>query len=54
MTVSLSKISSSGLTTAFDATVVTFGAAFATVVSDTSPQAVITASCASVAAIDSR
>ena len=44
LTVSRSKISASGLTTASETTVVTFGAALASVVSDTSPQGVTTAS----------
>ncbi len=44
LTVRRSKISASGLTTASETTVDTFGAALASVVSDTSPQGVTTAS----------
>ena len=54
VTFSVSKISSPGLTTAFDTTVVTFGAARAIVVSLTSAQAVVTAAMDSLSAMPSR
>ena len=54
MTFSVSEISSPGLTTALETTVVTFGAARAIVVSLTSAQAVTTAAVDSLSAIDSR